>query len=234
MVSKTALFLISIVFIHALGFRWWTVGIFLVSALWAYASSSIERKAFRASFLMLLVTSLLIIQRLGTWNFPALWEVLIIVGMGILYFLFIGLLDLLFQNRKSVYEAGTTLLVFFATLSMAHLTAPETMWAFTLVLIVFISLLIREHVKIEGTSRKKSIMIGITSALIMGELAWIVSFLPLHILSFTALIVLIYLMLKTVLGAYREGRLDVRNSLTQALIFVSIILIILGTGMWSM
>ncbi len=233
MVSKTALFLVSIVLIHALGFHWWTVGIFLVSALWAYASASIERKAFQASFLILLVTSILLIQRLDTWDFTAFWEALIIVGIGILYFLFIGLLDLLFQNRRSVYEAGTTILVFFTILSIAHLISSDTIWAFTLVLVVFISLLMREHVRIEGASKKKSIAIGIASALIIGELAWIVSFLPLHILSFTAFIVLIYLMLKTVLGAHREGRLDVKNSLTQALIFVCIILIILGTGMWS-
>ncbi|MDP2703738.1 MAG: hypothetical protein Q8P01_00700 [bacterium] len=233
LVYKAALWFGSLLLVYIAGFRLWAVGVFLAIAVFMYARSSAEKKSFRGSFLVLIAVNLMFLERLSAWKTGMLLEFAGILGLTALFFVYAGLSNLLFRERIKIHEGGSMLLVFLLGVSGAHLLKLETFWLFNLLLVSATTLLIMEHLEAEGIRRKKSALQGLGSALVMGETAWFLAFLPLHPLSLSAFLVLLFLALKTALIAYKRGELGTQTSLKQGFVYVSIALLIFMSGSWG-
>lgn len=219
---KAALWFASLLLVSIAGFRVWTVGTLLAVAAFSYARSSEEKKSFKGSFLVLTAVSLMFVERLAAWKMGILPELLSLLGLTALFFVYDGLMNLLFRERVKIHEGGSMLLIFLIGVLGANL-----------LLMPGVFLLIMEHLAAEGMKRKRSALLGLGSALIMGEAAWFLTFLPFHPLSFSAFIVLLFLTLKTALQAYERGELGTQTSLKQGFIYVSIALLIFMSGSWG-
>ncbi len=209
------------------------MGVLLAVAAFIYARALAEKKSFRGSFLVLIAVSLMFLERLGAWKAGIIFELFGLLGLSALFFVYIGLCDLLFQERDKIHEGGSMALVFLLGISGAHLLGLGTSPLFSLFLVPAIFLLMLEHLGTEGVKKKRSALLGLGSALIMGEAAWLLAFLPLHPLSFSAFLVLIFLALKAALIAYERGELGTQTSLKQACAYVLVALFILMSGSWG-
>lgn len=198
------------------------MGLFLAVAAFAYARSSEEKKSFRGSFLILVAISLVCLERLAAWKTGIFLELVGLLGLTALFFVYDGLSNLLFRERAKIHEGGSMLFVFLIGVS-----------GMSLLLMLGVFLLMMEHLAAEGMKRKRSALLGLGSALIMGEGAWFLTFLPFHPLSLSAFLVLLFLALKAALLAYERGELGTQTSLKQAFVYVSIALLIFMSGSWG-
>lgn len=153
------------------------------------------------------------------------------------------------QGKK--WEAVTTGLVFLSVLSGVSLRAPKNFWVFGLLLsALFFVLLYKSRTppqslvpcgrvrdkegRKEGASQKQSICVAGGIALLALQAAWLMNFLPLHPISFSAVLALIYLVTRRVMEKAWNGALGKEGVLKECLVFSIIILLILGTTSWNL
>lgn len=163
--------------------------------------------------------------------------------LGVLFFLILGIKDLVFVRRASAAPPLFFLLLFGSSFSyFAHfenISGPFFVWAFLLALAYF--LLVRgvfryrdaaEEVE-AAAHRRASFIFGIGTFLLFGLLV-VLMFLPLNYFSQTALFFLSVVMMTELLAAYLDHRLNRFMILTHASIYLVFLVLVLAMNQWEL
>lgn len=192
------------------------------------------KKDTRGSLALWGLANILLARGAHVWGIGMFPQIFLILVSFALY-LMLRQAPLPFLKKEYREEIAKTGLVFLILLLGVY-TFQEAWqsWALELLVICGIGILIYEQTKKEEMPRKQSILIAAIGALILAEITWIMSFLPLHPISFSAGLTLTYLTLTTILKKWKKGDLNVKTILQEILIFTTIMLLILSTTSWDL
>ncbi len=137
-------------------------------------------------------------------------------------------------KKGKKWEPAMTGLVFLAAFFGTSLRAPQNFWLFTLLLVGIVFTLLYKEAEIAETGKKRNMCLAGGAAFLSAQIAWILNFLPLHPVSFSAILALIYLVLRRVMEKARSGALGREGILKECLVFSVILLFVLGTTSWGL
>ena len=219
---------------------WLAMAGFLAAALYFYFQSLLNIRQFLASFLVLLVISLIVMSKLPIADYQ-----LPIAGFfGFLFFLLLGIKNLIFINRQPLYHflSGLLLLTIFICFFVIGNKASSLIFIFKyLAAFSAVFLLLKEFLTVSGQqlavsshlgSQKINLFsAGLSFALI--QFLWAINFLPLGFLNSAALILLIALILQDFVIHYFSGTISRQLILKNITVFLILSLIIFGAADWS-
>lgn len=180
--------------------------------------------------------NLLFSKGAGLWGLGVLSRTFFFVVSTALYLMArrIPLPFLKKEKEREAREIGNTGLIFLALMSGTYLRDIGRFWAFDLLVCFSVGVLMYEEGKKEGIPRKRNLLATGIGALLALEMAWVMDFLPLHPISFSAILALIYLTFKQVVRRSWVGGLHIKAILQEILVFTTIMLLILSTTSWGL
>lgn len=182
------------------------------------------------------IMNILFARGAGIWATGALSQVFFF-AVSVLLYLMVRRIPLPFlkkEKEEGAREVANTGLVFLVLMSGTYLRDIGRFWAFDILILASIGVLLYEEGKKEGIPRKRNLLAAGIGALLSLEVAWIMDFLPLHPIGLSAGLALIYLTLKCVFRRSWAGGLRVKAVLQEILVFTAIMLLILSTTSWGM
>lgn len=212
--------------------NWLFAVVFILVSFYLYFRPSLNGSQFILSFLVLLATSLLVIKS----SFIVYGSLFIVVFFGFLFFLLLGIKNLIFVNRQPFYYLfnGLLLLVVF----ISFFWAGNSHLFFIKYLSVFfaIAFLFREFLtfSINGfsNSTKKNLIVYGTTFLIL-QLLWAITLLPISFLNEASLALLIVLILQDFITHHFSGTMSRQIVLRNVTIFLILNLVIFGASKWT-
>lgn len=206
--------------IRAAGFGFWPVLVFLVISAWLYFRPPLFIEKFAYSFLAVFLL-VFITPYLGIWD----W--IVPVSAGTVFFLLLGVKNLVFLNRHSFHSLAHSLIVVWVAL----IFFSGDLGKFGL-LILFVSLLflIREYLVLRNSNEDlPSPLIkvaAVSTAFLASELAWGISLLPIGFIEETAVFAAMMFLAEDIMYYAINDSLDkgiaIRNS-TLAIILVALV-----------
>ncbi|OGG41333.1 hypothetical protein A3A21_04280 [Candidatus Jorgensenbacteria bacterium RIFCSPLOWO2_01_FULL_45_25b] len=233
MAYRTALFGGALLLMWQTHLAWWAVLLFLGVSWWGYQTQAIV-KTVKSSFVITVLGSILIIGALlgndGGWGRSS-----VIILLIALYYLLLGLSNLIFVRKRLIYGIAHTGIIYagLVVIQEAIMGSTKGIWVGDFAVWLFIMLMIRESMEFENISPKQSLIFGGVGAFITAEIAWMLNFFPLTSIQWGGILALFVVALERALKASAEGRLNLREGLKQALIFTFIALVILATATWE-
>jgi hypothetical protein len=220
--------------------HWLFIIAFLLVSFYFYLRKPFNASRLLASSLILIFTSLLIMRTAG--GLPGLslpsssWlSIIIAFFFSLLYFLLLGIKNLVFIHRQSLYRLLNGLL--FSGILILFLGAPKSggYFALSYLLIGAASfLLLREYLAFdfESAMGKKNLLALVFSFLTL-QFLWVVSLLPIGFLNAAAFSLLIILILVDLAVHNWLGALSRQLILRNASIFLILSIIIFALSKWS-
>lgn len=208
------------------------VVVFLAAALYFYFRPSFNADKFLASFLVLLVVSLLI-----RWSIVNnQWSIVIVIFLGFLFFILLGIKNLIFIKRESLYHFLNNLLLLIIFILFFRSSPYHLFFIKYLLLIFAIGLLSKEFLNFLIPellpSQKKKVIIWGTSFLI-AQFIWAINLLPINFLNAAALSFLAMFILQDFVIHHFSGTINRQIILRNITVFLVLTLIICGASKWS-
>jgi len=220
----------------ALGGIWYFLPfpVFLLLALYFYFVPLFRPSELRAPFLVTLVLAFFLPS--GFWSAAFLI---------VMIYLILGTKDLIFINRKAVYETIVFLSMF--TLFFYFFLEFGTWFGFlsvlgSIVVAFFVYLLLKGFINYEGvlgekfTAEDRShrfLVVGLSSFLIW-QLIWVLVFLPVGAIYQTAILFLVSIVLLEFVLAYFNRSLTPRKVLVNFTLFFIFMVLILTSTRWEL
>lgn len=214
------------------GSHWWWVILFIPASFYFYFRPSLNSGQFILSFLVLLITSLFFINSSLITHYP----LLITLFFGFLFFLLLGVKNLIFVKRQLFYDVFESLL--FLTIFTSFFRAENASLFFGKYLLVFfaVAFLLKEFLIFSTedfrNSSKKNLIVYGTAFLIL-QLVWAIALLPLGFLNAASLVLLITLILQDFIVHHFSGTINRSIVLRNATVFLILSLVILGASRWQ-
>lgn len=213
------------------GFFWYLI--FLLGALYFYFRSFVEIRTFLYSYIIIVIYALLVTRFLGSGIYITLSS----LAFGFLFFLLLGVKNLIFISRQSVFNFLTGILYFIVIITyfIAYKIDP-----FRYIFYLFLSfgsfyLLIKESLDFlfEDFLKKKKVLIALTSAFMIVEAMSVVSLLPIGFLNSAVLVLMMIFVLEDFIFYHIKGGLS-RQAVYQniAIMVISAIFIFI-TSRWG-
>jgi len=226
---KAAVFSGLLYFVNS---QWSIVIVFLAAAFYFYFRPSLNADKFLASFLVLLVASLLIIWSIVNSH----WSLVIIVCLGFLFFLLLGIKNLIFIKREPFYFLlnGLSLLAIFILFffsDKSHLFFVKYLLAFFAIAFLFKEFL-NFSISEPLNPQKKNLFAWGTAFLIL-QLLLVISLLPISFLNAASLSLLIMLILQDFIVHHFSGTISRQLVLRNITVFLILTLVIFGASKWS-
>lgn len=210
---------------------------FLAVAFYFYFQSSLNVRQFPASFLVLIILSLLFVFNpliLGSQS-----SILASFFFGFLFFLLLGIKNLIFIKREPLYYLLNgflllTVFVFFFSLNYFY----QPFWFLVKSLAVFSAtfFLFKEFLTVVISaplgSQKKNLMAG-GSAFLSLQFVWTIGFLPFSVINAASLALLVALILEDFIIHHLSGTLNRQITLRNITMFLVLAMIIFGASKWS-
>jgi len=185
-----------------------------------------------------LVAPFLVLMFFATTLTPSLWLAAL---FGVLWYLILGIKDLVFIDRKEAYESLVLLLIFFSGIRFfAHFDSwsgimpllADLLFGAAVFLLCkgFLGYVDEAH----GVSRERKAIAAVVAALVIFEAALIIVFLPLHFLYQASLFFITALVFLESVFEYARGALTRRMLLMNFSIFFVFLVIILGSAKWTL
>jgi len=212
--------------------NWLFAVVFVLVSFYLYFRPSLNGSQFILSFLVLLATSLLIVLLVN-----GQWSLVISLFFGFLFFLLLGVKNLIFVNRQPFYYLfnGLLLLViftFFFWAGNSHLFFIKYLSVF-----FAIAFLSREFLtfSIDGfsNSAKKNLIVYGTAFLIL-QLLWAITLLPISFLNAAGLALLIVIILQDFIIHHFSGTMSRQIVLRNVTVFLILSLVIFGASKWTL
>ncbi len=213
----------------------WLLVVFLLVSFYFYFRSFFNTRQFLASFLTLFALSLLFVDLsvVGRWSS--------VVGLffGFLFFLLLGIKDLIFIRREPLYYLLNSLLlltVFVYFFSFNDFYRPfrflvNSLAAFSAVFFLFKEFL-AIAVSVPLGNQKRNLM-AVGSAFLSLQFLWVVAFLPFRSLNAASLALLIALILEDFIVHHLSGTINRRIVLRNVTMFLILAMIIFGASKWT-
>ncbi len=215
---------------------YWLVAIgYFIVAFYFYFKSFFNTRQFLASFLTLLVLSLLFVNLsvVGRWSS--------VVGLffALLFFLLLGIKNLIFIRREPLYYLLNGLLlltVFVYFFSFNNFEQPfwflvKSLAAFLAVFFLFKEFL--EAISIAPLGNQKMNLMAAGSAFLSLQFLWVIGFLPFRSINAASLALLIALILEDFIVHHLSGTINRRIVLRNITMFLILTMIIFGASRWS-
>ncbi len=212
--------------------------VFVLTAVFIYFLPVLNWRRLFSSFLVLLAVSFLFI--IGQW--PAVFgqalAVAVIAAFGFVFFLILGIKNLIFVERSAFYYLLSNLLFFLVFLFFfSRWSLADSPWFIVGYLLMFavVFFLQKEFLAflvVESPSRRLLISAGF--AFIILQLVWAISYLPVGFLNSAALALPLVFVLGDFTIHHFGGSLNRRVVLRNATILIAIIIVISAVSCWSL
>lgn len=214
--------------------------LFILASSYFYYRNYWNAKHFLASFVVLLAICLIALWRLGGQN--ALLSTILAVFFGVVFFMLLGIKNMIFSHRTLPYYFLNTFL--FAAALLAFFSADKSS-SFVLEYLGLGAasfLLFREFLNFNYEISLGQIALPILSkrslkalvfAFLVLELSWIVALLPIGFLNATSLALLFILLLEDLSLHNWNGTLTRRIALRDTTFFIVISFVIMVFSRWS-
>ena len=190
----------------------------------------LSSKAHHASFLILLVVSMITIWILDS----ALFLFLAIILFSALFYLTVGIKELLFVHRWE-WNFIKNLLLFFAIFLLFFLSDKSSYFAIKYLSVFLASFwLLREwFFTPELSFFKKPKLVSLVLAFLLAQFLWAVALLPLGPINAAGLMILISYVLIDFLSHHFRGTITRKLVFRNIALFVLLLVLILGTAQWE-
>jgi hypothetical protein len=212
--------------------QWLIAIVFLAAALYFYLRPSFNADKFLASFIILLTISLITINKLLITHYSFLTSLL----LGFLFFILLGIKNLIFIKRESLYHFLNNLLLLIIFILFFRSSPYHLFFIKYLLLFFAIGLLSKEFLNFLIPellpSQKKKVIIWSTSFLI-AQFIWAINLLPINFLNAAALSFLAMFILQDFIIHHFSGTINRQIILRNITVFLVLTLIICGASKWS-
>lgn len=210
-------------------------------ALWAFALYFYFRSFFNihqylASFLILLVASLLVANLSSV---VGRWSLVVGLFLALLFFLLLGIKNLIFIRREPLYYLLNSLLfltVFIYFFSSNNFDQPFWFLIKSLAIFSATFFLFKEFLTVSVPvplgSQKMNLM-AVGSAFLSLQFLWVIAFLPFRSLNTASLALLVALILEDFIVHHLSGTINRRIVLRNITMFLILAMIIFGASKWS-
>ena len=208
-------------------------------ALWAFALYFYFRSFFNihqylASFLTLLIASVLFI------NLPfTVYHLPFTIFFAFLFFLLLGIKNLIFIRREPLYYLLNSLLfltVFIYFFSSNNFDQPFWFLIKSLAIFSATFFLFKEFLTVSVPvplgSQKRNLM-AVGSAFLSLQFLWVIAFLPFRSLNTASLALLVALILEDFIVHHLSGTINRRIVLRNITMFLILAMIIFGASKWA-
>ena len=212
--------------------NWLFAVVFILVSFYLYFRPSLNGSQFILSFLVLLATSLLIIKS----SFIVYGSLFIVVFFGFLFFLLLGVKNLIFINRQPFYYLFNGLLLLVIFISFFWSGNSQLFFIKYLLIFFAIAFLFREFLtfSIDGfsNSTKKNLIVYGTAFLVL-QLLWAITLLPISFLNAAGLALLIVMILQDFIVHHFSGTMSRQIVLRNVTVFLILSLVIFGASKWQ-
>ncbi len=202
-----------------------------------YFSQLPERGQFKTSFLILVLTAISALFFFAS-NFYLV--ILICLAFGFLFYLLLGVTDLIFKNRQAVYLFFNTCLFLAVFLLFFGADKSKHFLLINALLFLVIFLLFKECFDFLRSVNHNSLFIihnSLFIALVFSflglELFWAINLLPIGFINSAILLALFVFLTRDFTLIYFSGRLNRRFFVNHLLIFVILVIFIFTNSKWS-
>ena len=206
--------------------------LFIALAFYFYLKPFFEAKKYFFSYLIFLVTALLAISRLpaesGKWNFIAA------AVFGLAFYAFLGIKNLIFIHRSSIYEFLNNFVFFlvFIIFFMADKSSEWIFWGYGAAVLSFF-LLFRESIILRTSHVLKINLFSVSLAALISQFILAVSYLPVGFLNSAAISLAAVLVLKDLTVSHLRGDLNRQVILKNATIILLFSVIVFMASKWQ-
>ncbi len=239
-IFKGLLFGVLLFGVQRSGFAGWPVFFLLLVALVSYVQPVFRTFSFGTSLLLTLSLSLLLTSRFtialpGAEGTGMFGQFVFSAVFGFLFFVLLGIKNFVLVNRKQWYSLIFVALFYGVSMLFFTSISGSTPWRDVLLLGFFIYLLLREYfITQEHPKNRGLLIITLCITLMLVELAWALSVLPLGFSKAASALTLIGMVASGVTERYLTGALTARFiRLTVSLVLVLIGILFLS-AQWTL
>jgi len=209
--------------------HWLWLMVFVLSAFYFYFRPSLNLRQFFSSFLILLAFSLSMIYllNLNQWLMP------VGIFLGFLFFLLMGVKNLIFANRQPFYTLFNALLFLSVFLFFFGTNNIQGFLVKYLITFLVVFLLVRDFLSLSlsdslGINKKNLMAFGL--AFLILQFLWVIALLPIGFINAAPLALLTALILEDLAVHHLKGTISRRIVLRNATVFLILSLIIFGAS----
>lgn len=234
---KVFLFGLALLGVRYFNFSFPVLFVFFLLFLWFYLSQLPERRYFRISFLILIVTAFFVLRFLGYSFSLIFWETLF---FSFLFYLLSGLTALTFRDRQSVYLFINTCLFLIIFLLFFSIGKSKYFLLSNVSFFLIIFLLLKEGFDFLRSLMPHSLFIipnsqfmSLVIAFLSLELFWIIGLLPVGFINSALLLTLFVFFMRDFALAHFSGRLNRRFIFNHFIAFIILAVLIFTASKWS-
>ena len=216
LILKGALFGLLLLYVQRTGFAPWPVFLFLLVTVVSYMQPVFRTFSLSTSLFLMLSLSLLLTSRF-TITLPAAMHAsafgeLLFAGMfGSLFFVLLGIKNMVLVRRPQWYAVLFIALVYGISLLFFTSGVTSSIWQGVLLLGLFTYLLFREYFRVQDHAKSRALkVIGLCLTLLVIELAWVIGLLPLGFSKSASVLTLMTMMAAGITDRYLRGTLTAR------------------------
>jgi len=207
---------------------WLFIAAFLGVSCWIYFSPNVNYGQFLASFLVFLFLPAFFHNVLSPDYF-----FLVSFVYAALFFVFLGVKNLIFINRQPIYSFinGVLMLAIFSLFFWIDKTNIFFFVKYLLAFAVFF-FVFKEFISFsfDNPGEQKKKMFVWTISFLLFQIVWALSFLPINFLNAAALALLIVLIFEDFIGHHFNGTIDRQVVLRNLTVFILLSLAIFGAS----
>lgn len=213
--------------------HWWWAILFVLSAFYFYLKPRLNAGQFFSSFLVLLIASLFFI------NLPLIthYSLLISLFFGFLFFILLGIKNLIFLNRQNFYQFLNGLLFLSIFILFFDANKSEIFIVKYLMVGLAVFLLSKEILKFgprEFIGLEKSLnLIPAVFTFLTLQVLWAIALLPIGFLNSASLALLVILVLQDFSLHHFSGTISRQITLRNITLFLVFSLFIFAASKWT-
>ena len=237
-IFKAVLFGLLLLYVQGSGFAGWPTFLFVAVAIVCYAQPVSRAFSFGTSLFLIISLALLLTSRF-TITLPvpmhtsALGQFLFAAIFGFLFFILLGIKNLVLARRRQWYAVLFVALVYGISLLFFTSGITSSVWRGTVLLAFFTFLLFREYFIAQEHSKSRALLVTTLSlTLLTIELAWVINLLPLGFSKGASVLTLVSMMGAGITDRYVRGTLSARFLRLSFLLVIALVVIIFWSSRW--
>ncbi len=218
---------------YFLGFSFWPLFVFFLVLLAVYLKEPLERRLVGTSFFILAFFSVLGLAMFRSFGFNSSFLLLAAFFLFFgLFFIILGLIHFVFENRFAVYGIFNTILLLLVFLVVQRLELNDFLKYF--LIFSAIMLIFRETFLYFGILLGSRVwFVSAVAGFLAVELYLLVVFLPLGFINAAAFLALFFLLIRDSLAVHFQGFLNLAFIFRQLTFFVFLTTIIFAAAKWA-
>jgi len=237
-IFKSVIFGLLLFYVQGSGFASWPVFVFVVFTIVSYMQP--VSKAFTLGISLVTIPSLsLLLTSRFTISLPvqlhasALGQLLFAAAFGFLFFMMLGIKNVILVRRSQWYSVLFIALIYgISLLFFTSIHGPHALRDFIL-LFVFFYLLLKEYFVVQGYPYDRALkVVTLTETLLLIQIAWVLSLLPLGFSKAASLLALLLMMLAGITDRYLRGTLSARFLRLSLILFIVLTTVIFISVRW--